>query len=326
MIYRKAKAKETTLEEIRKHVSPSSNPIEFIDEKLLPFADAFFSIEKKFYKHTDEVKAKVVRELFGWLRYIDNFDWLPPAILYLSKHKSEPEKLVKFFADLERMAASMMFRHEGVNHRLQIYGSILAWIQEDKDLFDDSNSPLQLSELDQIETLMSLTDEIYTQKYAKYVLLRLDRVIATSEASYDVDVISLEHVLPQKPRPNSQWLENFTKSGQIFWVHRLANMVLLSHRKNSKAQNFDFKEKKEIYFKESAAPFALTHQVTTYDIWDDDTLHDRQKDIIRILAEVWRLQEASKEAIGWLDATRNITKTDIGAKITRTKYSPRAKQ
>ena len=104
--------------------------------------------------------------------------------------------------------------------------------------------------------------------------------------------ITIEHVLPQKPNKGSKWLEWFPDEAvRAAWVHRLANLVLLSRRKNSEAQNLDFEIKKEKNFKsdKGVSPFVLTTQVLGKTHWTPDVLQSRQDTLLEKLKTLWSL-------------------------------------
>ncbi len=65
----------------------------------------------------------------------------------------------------------------------------------------------------------------------------------------------VEHILPQKPDPSSQWVKDFSEEERELYTHSLVNLTLLGGKKNTKALsqvlNQDFKEKKEIYMGET---------------------------------------------------------------------------
>ncbi|MFO1237943.1 MAG: HNH endonuclease family protein [Alphaproteobacteria bacterium] len=73
------------------------------------------------------------------------------------------------------------------------------------------------------------------------------------------------------------------------WVHKLANLVLLTRRKNA-GFNADFDEKKERYFSARAgvANFALTNQVLATQAWTRGRCNSASTTGGR-LAEYWRL-------------------------------------
>jgi hypothetical protein len=75
------------------------------------------------------------------------------------------------------------------------------------------------------------------------------------------------------------------------WVHKLANLVLLTRRKNSQAGNLDFPEKKSKYFstKAGVSNFALTSKVLAETAWTPETLQRRQSELIGAIEKLWRL-------------------------------------
>ncbi|GAA7374650.1 DUF262 domain-containing protein [Helicobacter pylori] len=62
--------------------------------------------------------------------------------------------------------------------------------------------------------------------------------------------LHVEHILPQKPTLSSQWVKDFSEEERECYTHSLANLTLLGGKKNTKASNLDFKDKKKIYMGE----------------------------------------------------------------------------
>ena len=142
--------------------------------------------------------------------------------------------------------------------------------------------------------MQSLNDDIYLKKnVGRYVLLRLDTAISKGDRTYNFPNISVEHVLPQTPPTNSDWVRDFpTQKERDKYIHRLGNLVLLSRRKNSQAKNYDFDKKKKTYFttdKGISSPFVLTTQVLREEEWTPAVIERRQKQLIDVLKQVWRL-------------------------------------
>lgn len=104
-------------------------------------------------------------------------------------------------------------------------------------------------------------------------------------------MITVEHVLPQNPRPDSTWARDFDEEQRQRWTHRLGNLVLLNRAKNSEAQNYDFTKKKDRYFGGSngSAVFALTTQVLTTPEWTPSVVEQRQTNLISTLVDEWSL-------------------------------------
>lgn len=288
MIKRKTKLTGSVIKEFDEYIKPTNHPQQFIDETLCPFADAFYEIKKLTYE--SDRRAEEVNELFKRLNQIDNSDWVPPAILYLSHNRNNPDLLVPFFTDLERLAAGLMIVRAGINERIGRYSQLLSAIEGGEDLFAP-DSPLQLSPDEQGNVLKTLDGDLYLiQKIRRYVLLRLDAALSGGEAFYNLSNITVEHVLPQNP--GSEWIKWFpTQEERERYVHRLGNLVLLSHAKNSAAQNYEFGLKKKTYFttKTGISPFALTTQVLNEQEWTPEVIERRQKELIGVLKQVWRL-------------------------------------
>ncbi len=85
-----------------------------------------------------------------------------------------------------------------------------------------------------------------------------------------------------------EWFPNAGARRQ--WTHRLANLVLLSRRRNNRASNFEFDHKKREYFlRNGSSPFALTTQVVSESEWTPAVLESRQQRLIDALKKEWRL-------------------------------------
>ncbi len=112
----------------------------------------------------------------------------------------------------------------------------------------------------------------------------------------------VEHILPQKPDPSSQWVKDFSEEERELYTHSLANLTLLRGNKNSQASNLDFKDKKKIYMGEEIKlnkkkkPFrVMTCYKMTIDIahkyteWTPKSLEKRKEELIQIIESVLTL-------------------------------------
>jgi hypothetical protein len=290
-VYRKQKLKGTVLNEFRQYVikdEPDSKVL--IDRVILPYATAFAEIREADYKSSSG--AEKVNQLLRWLNEIENTDWLPSAILYHATHTNDTAKLISFYENLERLAAAMMFCRASINQRIERYAKVITAIRSGEDL-SATNSPLQLSTVEVDEACSVLDGDVYNLPpiVRRYVLLRLDSALSGGGATYEHAITSIEHVLPQNPKPGSQWETWFPASTlREKWVHRIGNLVLLSRKKNSSARNFDFNTKKQSYFmRDGVSPFQITTQVISEAVWTEDVLKKRQCELLKKLSDIWRL-------------------------------------
>ena len=194
--------------------------------------------------------------------------------------------------NLERLAAGLMILRANINKRNERYSRLLTAIEDGTDLFSP-NSPLQLTDNEIREIIKILRSDVYSiQKIRRYILLRLDSALSGGEASYKYSDVTVEHVLPQNPAPDSIWVTWFPdKEEREKYVNCIGNLVLLSNKKNSQAQNRDFDWKKKKYFaaRKGVSPFVLTSQVLQEDNWTSEVIERRQKESIETLKNVWNL-------------------------------------
>ncbi len=290
MIHRKQKMQGTLITEFREFVPTRKTPAIFIDNELSPYTDAYEEItDRAFssYKNADEINRQLTH-----LSRLDNFDWQPPAIEVIARRRDDPDFILRFLSDLERLAYAMFLMRNDPSDRIRRYGKLLTSIQAGDDLFADQ-SALQLEENEKAEVRKALSGDIYTITRIRLpLLLRLDELLSGGSAVYNSPVISVEHVLPQNPAAGSQWLLEFPDLDErAKWVHKLANLVLLTRRKNSQAGNLDFPDKKQKYFSTNAgvSNFALTSKVLAQAEWTPAVLENRQAELIGAVAELWRL-------------------------------------
>jgi hypothetical protein len=113
MIYRKAKPQGTLLKEFRDHVSKEMNPIQLIDNVLLPMSDVYEELSDAAYTSTE--RAEVVNESLHWLNRLEFNDWLPPALTFAVRWRSKPQAMEAFCRDMERLAYSMLITKISIN-------------------------------------------------------------------------------------------------------------------------------------------------------------------------------------------------------------------
>ena len=300
MIYVKEKAKRSLLEDFQDHVMKGCNAEKFVDEILEPYADAMEITKNASYKASSNAEA--VNECLVWLNRIDNSDWMPAAILFLSKQKNNPKYTKWFLRKLERLAAYLHVCGKNVNERIMRYKLVLDALETEHSLEKPVND-VNLSDLEIEEMKNVLAGDIYwlTPPRRRYVVLRLDSFISEKAASYDTKTFTIEHVLPQtvSQETGCQWLEWWPdEKTREEWTHKLANLVPLNKKRNSAAQNYNFKKKKEKYFtgSDNVSSYALTSQVLNMDTWELKKLEGRQRELTDVLIKKWELETTSNDS------------------------------
>lgn len=289
MIFSRKKQQKTLLEEFKTYVFDkfNSKPEELIDDILQPYAEAFRTITKCAYESPEN--AKTINDYLFWLNKIDNTDWLPPAILFFSQHHQQND-VELFVKKLERLAATMHICSENVNHRIERYASVIDEINKKEWPASIELKPDEIKKM-----ILRLNGNVFsdlTSVRRNYLVLRLDSFVSDGSAQYSPATLTIEHVLPQTVKSNSQWATWWpNEEDRNQWVHRIANLVPLSRQKNSEAYNYDFSLKKSKYFmsKNKTSSYALTTQVLNQQEWTPSILENRQKLLMEIFKTKWEL-------------------------------------
>lgn len=283
MIHRKQKMRSSLEREFREYVNPVARPRQFVDHELLPSAEAFKRILEPEPSH-----SKRYRLLKG-LHQLDNQDWQPPVIKFMVDHHSDATGIVEFLQQLDRLAYFLFVTRANVNDRLTRYASVLSDIEDGTSL--EKGKSLDLTFDEKHDFRLALDGDVYlNQRTRRPILLRLDEMLSDGTAHYDHALVTIEHVLPQNPAAGSHWLEDFpTQDVRDRWIHRLANLVLLSRYKNPAAGNYDFNHKKDVYFAPNGdSSYIITNQVREEKEWTLAILEKRQKRLLSRIGEVWK--------------------------------------
>ncbi|MBC3929215.1 DUF262 domain-containing protein [Undibacterium sp. CY21W] len=296
MIFAKEKARRSLLEEFREQVIKKFPSAENLMATVIePFAEAYLIAKKCQYLST--TNAADINGLLKWLNRIENSDWLPSAIRFLADQGKDAEYVLWFFKKLERLASFMHICGYDVNKRMERYALVLSELESTH----DGNNPIssvELTDLEKAEMLQVLDGDIYlmTARRRNHLLLRLDAFLGDGAASYDIGLLTVEHVLPQTVSAESEWQQNWPdESLRKQWVHRLANLLPLNQKRNSQAQNYDFDRKKSAYFggKSGISSYVMTTQVLSIPEWTPEIVKQRQFDLIQLLTAKWELMPSS---------------------------------
>ena len=224
MVYAREKAKKALLEEFRQHVlSNVRSPKALVDEVLEPYAEALSILRSASYQA--EVDAQKINTYLRWLNRIDNSDWVPAAMLFLSQQKNRPDYVLWFVEKLERLAACLHLTAKNVNERIERYSTVISELMGDHNV-DNPVQAVLLTEDEKQEMRKVLDGDIYTltARRRNYLILRLDSFLSDGAASYDASLLTIEHVLPQTVDAESQWEKE--QHGLVLSIVRAQGNVL----------------------------------------------------------------------------------------------------
>lgn len=295
-IYAKKKQHAVLTKEFNQYVASSvSSSNDVIDSIILPYAKSYGYL--KYQNYTATEGAEQINEQLRYLNAVDWWDWMPPAMLYMKRFQYKPYMIIDFLKRLERLTYYLMVTKKSANIRIDHYASVIKEIEEES--FNGNSSTLislSLNSKEMKDFIDSLNGDIYQRlpKARTALILRLESLKSDGSKKQEFSNVSIEHILPQTPSEQSNWLKLFPDTElRETWTQRLANLVPLDIRKNQSASNASFDIKKETYFigkNGKASPFVLTQEVRSMTEWTPDVLEKRQETLLQTFIDHWQLK------------------------------------
>lgn len=232
----------------------------------------------------DNKTKKLVQSLFN----VSYDEWIPAVLAYMN-NPIDDMSFYEYIELIEKITYQNWVRRLGRAKRNTVYYNVISKINEGTN--KEEISGLIYGHTNNTEFFNLLRSNVYGMSYAKAILLRIDSarqddsVIKTYSGA-----ISIEHILPQTAT-DIYWSSRFNEIEIIENVHKLGNLVLLSGRKNSQAQNYSFDRKKDIYIrKNETTSFDLTKEVCDTVEWNLDVIQKRQIELIEFAEKLWEIK------------------------------------
>lgn len=290
-IFLKEKQKKNLLEEFSVNILEKINPKDLIDKYIVPYSNAYNALKNEAY--VSSRNAESINNLLYWLNKTRNYDWMSVAIKFLAEHENDSDAILAFLIKLERLASYLFVTSKGLNQRINRYKEVLEEMETEGNHYQNIES-LELKEIEKEEFIKTLDGEIYTlPSYRRnYIIQRLNSFVSDGAVKFNGKIFTIEHVLPQNPRMDSQWLAVWSEADRKIWVNKIANLVALTRQHNSQAQNYDFEEKKQKYFQSSngVTSYPITTQVNGIKHWNPRTVETRQNELMKVFIDKWRLK------------------------------------
>lgn len=211
--------------------------------------------------------------------FLPSNEWIPPLLYYYKKFNNN--KLYEFLLKLEsKIVADWVIALTPTKRTVNV-NAILKDIEQAKT--PDEVLEKESLKYNKAEFISELKKDTYNKRHAKYILLKLEYLESEQTTERKYGTISVEHVLPQNPKPNSKWVKIFDEENRKNLTDKLCNLILLSHKKNSQASNLDFEEKKNKYLKGRVTDLVRSQEVLRYNEWTPEILQKRQEKIIKML-------------------------------------------
>ena len=214
-------------------------------------------------------------------------DWIPPLLAYYKKFGDQ--RILKFLRKLNGKFAGDWLSQKTPTDRIDAMNDLIKAVDASASadqLFAAANFKFDTEAFDRV-----LRGNVYGRRFALYILLILDYTFQNQDQKMHFETLSVEHVLPQNPEEGSQWSRDFSVTDRDLWTDRLANLVLITRRKNTSQGRLDYADKKKKYFQKNidTCPNSL-RLLNEFSTW---TLTDVQRNegiVMSKLAEFFGLQ------------------------------------
>lgn len=283
-ILTKEKARLNLLDEFEKNV--------FKANKLNKGKD-FFDFVKKYKEHYeflfDSNQSLELKNLIKLMQvgFVSDL-WVAPLLRYYDKFGKE--NLVDFAKKLNNKFASDWIANLTPTTRIYNMNEIITQIENAQNINDLLNH--DCLKIDKKSILEFIQGDIYGKRPARYILLLVNYLYHSKETEFVIpNTISVEHILPQNPKDNSQWKKDFDDESCIEWTDKIGNLIIISRRKNSSQSNNDFITKKEKYFKGNVELGRSAGIMSGYQYWTLTELQDNHQKTLKILKENYGIQE-----------------------------------
>ena len=282
----KEKARKNLLDEFEENIYFTKGTKKGTLPLLVKGEDTFKYI-KKYKKHFDEIFNQDHFHIFGNYKF-DNLItimknvlpadlWIAPLLRYYDKFGEN--NLVTFLEKLDNKFSSDWIIGLTPTSRIENMNNIIKIIDSTNDTVDILKN--KIFKINQNDFMNVLGENIYGKRFARYILYKLDYLYGNSDKMNVPSVITVEHILPQTPKDNSQWKIDFTDQEREEWRHKIGNLVLISRRKNSSQGRKDYADKKTKYFKNNIELFRNSLRVfNTYSEWTPSEIKDNQQEVL----------------------------------------------
>jgi uncharacterized protein with ParB-like and HNH nuclease domain len=151
-------------------------------------------------------------------------DWMPPLLRYFDKFGYK--RLLEFLKKLDNKFSADWVSQYTPTDRIEAMNGIIKEI----DLANTENDVFVSGcfDIDRDSFLRVLDGPVYGKRFARYLLLKLDYYFQNHDHKMHFETLSVEHILPQEPAEDSQWVKEFTAEQRDEWTHKLGNLVLIT--------------------------------------------------------------------------------------------------
>lgn len=244
-------------------------------------------------RHADRPQSAAIAQLLHYLGWHSFSDWIPPAMLWWLEKGEDAEGLARFLARLDRLAFGIRVLGIGGSKRARRFGTV-AWAIDNGDDLEGAGNPLEFTR-QELRTIQHNLRDLHARNApaAKHLLMRLTDQKAGRPQLLPGDM-TVEHVLPRKVGPNSQWREWHPDAAEReTCTESLGNLVLVTKAQNDRAGNLELARKLDIYFAAQGVPVPVINEdLRGRTQWKDADIKAREAELLQLIEELWKFDLA----------------------------------
>jgi len=194
------------------------------------------------------ISNEIIRKRILFLINAPNTSSTINLLLSLFRHTSDVEKLKLFLLEFERYSI-YTFLEPTIRFSSEPIFKSIAYLNNND--FENAlqEFELQNEQLERLKELLSssIKDNDFTKLLICKCIWNFNTEFDDGIINYELDYKSatLEHIIPQNPEKNSNWMTDFSENFRNDFTYKLGNMTLLTGKANSIAKNRPFQWKAE---------------------------------------------------------------------------------
>ncbi len=275
--------KSNLFKSIRKQITSKMLAFQLVRE-LNDEADVYMALQ-----NPEDDLWKMNREIQNLIRILKLFKVKQPQSLFLSAYRNLDENN---FLRLLQMTVVISFRYNIIcgfnpNEQEEVYNDISLYLNEHRRLNTEKLKQIYIPD-DNFELIFSSKEfrrNSQSHKLVKYILSEIDKYKNHTDISFESDLFTIEHILPENPETDWQQFDDEAVSRSVY---KLGNLTLLEKSLNKDADNISYEKKKEL-FKESSCK--ITNSIPEfYESWTESSIASRQKRLTTEAKSIWKIQ------------------------------------
>jgi uncharacterized protein with ParB-like and HNH nuclease domain len=267
---------------IRKNIKNKGEAFDLI-RKLNDNADLY----KALLNPNDEMWNENV-EIKKYLTELKIFSIKQPISLLLSAYDCLDQNN---FANLLKMCSVISFRYNVIgglnpNDQETVYNYIALKILSERKYSKNDIKKIYPSDDAFENAFLNKTFKLNTRNHAivRYIFGKIESVCLHNEIDFQSDRFSIEHILPENPGDDWEYIANEVWERSVY---RLGNLSLLESGLNKECGNSSFNLKKDIYKKSSSI---ITRKISDdYNEWNEEKIAQRQSWLAKQAKSIWKI-------------------------------------